>query len=205
MLIATVEVSGTAIKVTSLQKIPKGLIGGKVAIQYADDIWANLNITAVFRNGITKDVVGVADEVIIPHEVTETANRFLFMGLYGTNVNGTQAFPTIWTKLGLVYDATDPSNDPTTDDSLPVWAQIQQQIAALSQSAPVCSWSENAKNLLIQILRAGKFITDQTNAITALATELGVAEELPEADSYMDSTTAVLNISVLGRMVLGRG
>jgi len=134
MFIATVEVSGTTAKAKPSRLIPSGLVGGKVQIQYTDDIWKGLTVTAVFRNGVTKDVLDVKDEVIIPPEVTRTSDRYLLMGLYGVSADGTLIVPTLWTKLGLVHDAANPEGDSSTDASIPTWLQIQQNVTRLRNS-----------------------------------------------------------------------
>ena len=131
MIIATVEVSGTTVKTNALQRIPKGIIGAKVNITYLDDFWKTLNVTAVFRSSITKDVTNISDTVTIPPEVVDKAGDDLHMGLYGVAEDGTVALPTFWMKLGTIADAADPCGDETTDSSLPMWAQLERRIDVL--------------------------------------------------------------------------
>lgn len=131
MVIAKVTVTGTSIQTDWCKKIPQGIIGAKVQIKYADECWGLLNKTVVFRSSVTKDVLNAGDEVLVPLEVVKNAGATLFMGIYGTNADSTIAVPTFWTSLGKIQGATDPSGDPSTDPSLPVWAQMERRFEKL--------------------------------------------------------------------------
>ena len=97
--------------------------------------WDGLTKTAVFTNGrTTVDVLAAkwdGDTVTIPHEILTTAGRTARVGVYGTNASGV-VLPTIWATLGKVQPAADPSGDPSADPTLPVWAQMQEQIGDLN-------------------------------------------------------------------------
>ena len=131
MVIAKVIVDRTSIRVVSRHKIPKGIIGGKVEIEYADSTWDGLTKTAVFQGCVTKDVVDIGSEVTIPAEVVEVPGVMFFMGIYGVDADNTIAVPTMWVPLGVVHSAADPSGDTSTDPTLPVWAQLEQKYEKL--------------------------------------------------------------------------
>ena len=131
MVIAKVIVDRTSIRVVSRHKIPKGIIGGKVQIEYADDAWNGLTKTAVFQGCVTKDVVDIGSEVTIPVETVAHSGFMLFFGIYGVDVENEIAVPTIWIPLGMVQKAADPSGDTSTDPTLPVWAQLEQKYEKL--------------------------------------------------------------------------
>ena len=131
MVIAKIIVDRTAIHIAWKHKIPKGIIGGKVQIEYADDVWNELHKTAVFQGCTTKDIIDIGTEVVIPPEVVAEAGVMLFMGLYGVDANNNIALPTMWIPLGIVQNATDPSGDTSTDPTLPVWAQLEQKYESL--------------------------------------------------------------------------
>ena len=135
MLIAKIIVDRTAIRIAWKHKIPKGIIGAKVQIEYADDVWNALNKTAVFQGHTTKDIIDVDTEVIIPPEVVADAGAMLFMGLYGVDANNNIALPTMWVPLGVIQNAADPSGDTSTDSTLPVWAQLEQKYESLLSMA----------------------------------------------------------------------
>lgn len=116
-------------------KIPKGIIGAKVALWFSPE-WEGLTKTVVFRAGeATKDVLDVQDDVIIPVECTQEVGALLEIGVYGVDAENTVAIPTLWAVLGTVYDGADPSGDPSTDPQLPVWAQLLKMYEELQDEA----------------------------------------------------------------------
>ena len=127
MVIGKITVSGTNATVDWSTEIPKGLVGGKVHIEYTDDIWSELNKTVVFRGAVTRDVLDNGNEVIIPAEVLSRSGTNLFVGVYGTDAENDLGLPTFWAKLGVIRDAADPEGDPASDPSLPVWAKLLER------------------------------------------------------------------------------
>ena len=107
------------------------MIGAQVQIDYNDEIWDSLHKTVVFRGVVTKDVITDAEVITIPAEVVAKYGVVLRVGVYGVDADGNLAIPTIWADLGIVRDAANPSGDTTTDQSLPVWVQIQAMIGNL--------------------------------------------------------------------------
>lgn len=144
MVIAKIEVSGTTAKLISHTKIPKGIVGAKIQIEYSDSAWDDLCKTVVFRGGITKDIVNADAEVTIPAEVVSIAGINLSVGIYGTDVDSTVVIPTLWVDLGKVYPSADPSGDLSTNPALPVWAQLTQQyerLLDLALNPPKADWN----------------------------------------------------------------
>lgn len=99
--------------------------------------WLGLTKTAVFTSGVaTVDVPESAwrygAAVRIPHEVLALPGRHVRVGVYGTD-GARVVLPTVWADLGVVLAGVDPSGDPSTDPSLPVWAQLQGQMGDLSR------------------------------------------------------------------------
>lgn len=96
--------------------------------------WDGLTKTAVFSNGkTTVDVLAAnwdGDTVPVPHEVLAVPGRHARVGVYGADESGV-VLPTVWVSLGKVQPGADPSGDASADPSLPVWAQIQNQIGDL--------------------------------------------------------------------------
>lgn len=105
----------------------------RVEFAFSSD-WDGLTKTAVFSNGrATVDVLPAkwdGDAVDIPPEVLAVAGRYARVGVYGANASGV-ALPTVWVSLGKVQPAAEPSGDPSADPTLPVWAQLQEQIGDL--------------------------------------------------------------------------
>lgn len=135
MVIAKVIVHATSLEVAWCQKIPKGIVGAKVEIEYADEAWSVLNRTVVFQSTVTKDTLQCGTVVTIPSEVVASAGATLFMGLYGTDADNTIAIPTVWVALGIIQGATDPSGDASTNPTLPVWAQMERRFEKLMHLA----------------------------------------------------------------------
>ena len=129
MNIAHIEVSGVIAAVKDLKQIPAGLIGGTVTFDFKDDQWKHLTKTVCFVGAVAKDVVGVASAVTIPCEVLAKPGRRIAVGVYGTDAEGKVAVPTLWAELGFTQFSADPSGDTSTDPSLPVWAQLQEEAA----------------------------------------------------------------------------
>lgn len=96
--------------------------------------WDGLTKTAVFSNGkTTVDVLEAnwdGDTVPVPHEVLAVPGRHARVGVYGADESGV-VLPTVWVSLGKVQPGADPSGDASADPSLPVWAQLQNQIGDL--------------------------------------------------------------------------
>lgn len=98
------------------------------------DDWSGLAKTAVFAAGrTTVDVLESAwdgNKVVVPHEILADAGPIARVGVYGANADGL-ILPTVWVTLGKVMPAAEPSGDPGADPTLPVWAQLQNQIGDL--------------------------------------------------------------------------
>ena len=100
---------------------------------FSDD-WSGLTKTAVFSAGrTTVDVLESAwdgNKVVVPHEILADAGPIARVGVYGANADGL-ILPTVWVTLGKVMPAAEPSGDPGADPTLPIWAQLQNQIGDL--------------------------------------------------------------------------
>ena len=104
-----------------------------VEFVFSDD-WSGLTKTAVFSAGrTTVDVLESAwddNKVVVPHEILADAGPIARVGVYGANADGL-VLPTVWVTLGKVMPAAEPSGDPGADPTLPIWAQLQNQIGDL--------------------------------------------------------------------------
>ena len=104
-----------------------------VEFVFSDD-WSGLTQTAVFSAGrTTVDVLESAwdgNKVVVPHEILADAGPIARVGVYGANADGL-ILPTVWVTLGKVMPAAEPSGDPGADPTLPIWAQLQNQIGDL--------------------------------------------------------------------------
>lgn len=139
MIFATIVIDGTSAVPAIRKKIPAGIVGAKIRMEF-DKSWQGLRKMAVFQamrdaDNVTKDVLIENEEAVeIPWEVVDRPAHMLRVGVYGTSGEEDLVIPTLWADLGRVYYAADPSGDESTDPSLPVWAQLQQQVDELKQS-----------------------------------------------------------------------
>lgn len=106
-----------------------------VTVEFAfSDDWSGLTKTAVFSAGrTTADVLESAwdgNKVVVPHEILADAGPIARVGVYGANADGL-ILPTVWVTLGKVMPAAEPSGDPGAEPTLPIWAQLQNQIGDL--------------------------------------------------------------------------
>ena len=96
--------------------------------------WDGLTKTAVFSAGrTTVDVLESewdGNKVVVPHEIMADAGPIARVGVYGANADGL-ILPTVWVTIGKVMPAAEPSGDPGADPTLPIWAQLQNQIGDL--------------------------------------------------------------------------
>ena len=138
MELTTIKVSGVVARSAYGAQIPAGITGATVRFFYDDPIWDSLTKTAVFRaGGVTRDVLDVEEVVTVPWEVVAEPGSWLEVGIYGTDADNTLVIPTIWTRVGQIMDAADPSGDPGADPALPIWAQLKADVDKLKQSGGV--------------------------------------------------------------------
>lgn len=128
-----IQINKICAKLIECEPLTAGMIGKTLDVEFSAD-WQNYTKTAVFSNGDT--VIDVIESqwdgntITIPAEVLSIAGRTVIFGMYGFVVeNGTvHALPTIYAKIGIPMVGADPESDPTTNPSLPVYAQLQWEI-----------------------------------------------------------------------------
>lgn len=131
-----ITINRTCAMLDRCEQFTSGRVGARIKFSFSSE-WAGLSKTAVFTNGDTTiDVLNVADEITIPHEVLAISGKKLKVGVYGFTVddhgNIEIAIPTVYADLGKVVKGADPSGDVSADPTLPVWAQIQGIIGNLN-------------------------------------------------------------------------
>lgn len=178
MIVAKIQVTDNIAHTVYRKVITAGIIGAQVEFEYADDIWNGLRKTVVFRGSVTKDVVTDENIVTIPQEVAEKPLSPLSVGVYGVDVDGNLAIPTIWADLGAIRDAANPSSDTTTDPSLPVWAQIQGMIGNLEDL------DTDAKNNLVaavnEAMTKGGVVSSVNGKTGAVVLTAGDVHAMPD-------------------------
>lgn len=133
--------------------LTEGQVGAKVHFSF-NDHWTNMKKTAVFKRCgktiVLTDTEWDGDTVPVPPEMTEKAGQLVHVGVYGVSEDGRQITPTLYAPLGVVAKGAKPDGDPSTDPTLPVWAQIQgdldnvrDELNDVAAKAVQADWNQN--------------------------------------------------------------
>ena len=113
--------------VTNKELLTVGSAGIQVQFTLSED-WDTLSKLAVFRvgdDGLKVDVVlGESLTCVVPPEVLTQEDEVLFIGVYGTNGQGTVIIPTVWASAGVVKPGTEPNTPAEAQPTPEIWAQI---------------------------------------------------------------------------------
>ena len=113
------------------EPLTSGMVGQTIHFEYSHD-FDGLMITAVFTDGKnTINVVNPGNECVIPHEVLTTVGATVKVGIYAVK-DDELVIPTIYATIGTVLKGADPSGDISVDPTLPVWAQVQNDVGNLN-------------------------------------------------------------------------
>ena len=130
MLAAKIYVSRTDIKAEKVTPVTAGMVGAEVDVYFGRE-WDGYAKTYVWEHGgVSKDDTTCSG--IIPPEVVARSGGSLKFGVFGTKDG--KATPTLWCTVDVVKPGADPSGDETTDPTLPVWAQLREEIEKLKQT-----------------------------------------------------------------------
>ena len=198
---------GNSASCTRTERLTSGMVGLQCEFIF-DEAWDGLAKTAVFLAGNEqRDVLLTGALCTVPWEVLQHPGYQLVIGVYGSNADGTMTIPTVYTMCGSIAPGADPSGEESTDPTLPVWGQLQGMIGNLndlqtdSKDTLVDAINEAAqsggggggtssggmsvaaKNLLLTILRAGFYSSDQTSNIAALDVVLASGGSTGDGDS----------------------
>lgn len=128
----TFEFNGVRGVMTRDAPLTSGMVGRPVKLVFSPE-WDALRKTAVFRAGdVTRDVLEVSEETVIPAKVLEVPHHRLYVGIYGTNEAGDVVIPTVWAQGPMIEEGTAPSGDPSTEEENPVWQQILAMLGSLN-------------------------------------------------------------------------
>lgn len=149
-----IKVATNMASTTRCELLTKGQIGAQVQFMF-NDHWSDMKKTAVFKRcGKIIDVMDSewnGDIVTVPPEMTEEVGLQVYVGVYGVSEDGKRITPTLYAPLGVVALGAEPDGDPSTDPTLPVWAQILEKIGDLSNLT-----TEDKTNLVAAINEAAK-------------------------------------------------
>ena len=124
-----VEVAGNIARVIEKpQRITAGTVGWPIEFLF-DRPWDGLRKTAVFRvHHSTRIVENLETETTVPWELLQKPGAWLSVGVYGVNLDGSVAIPTIWANVCPISDGADPEADPGADPSLPVYQKLLDDV-----------------------------------------------------------------------------
>lgn len=115
----------------------------EVSFEFKDNLWDNLNKTAVFKHrDIVKEIILREPYVIgIPWECMQYSDEELLVGVFGES-NGEIVIPTIWDRLATVLQGTT-HGEETLNPTPSVYEQLLSQIGNLDNLT-----TEAKKNLV---------------------------------------------------------
>ena len=106
-----VRVYDRELRAIPLYPITSGSVGLPVKFTFTDE-WDGLTRTAKFRHGETvAEVELAADTSTVPATVLADPGGDLWIGVYGSDASGNIAIPTVWGKVGHIFDGVTPAGD----------------------------------------------------------------------------------------------
>lgn len=125
--------SGVDGEMTETETLTSGTVGKQVKLEFSSE-WDDLQKTVVFTAGaVTRDALWHENSLTIPHEVLAQPLQRLRVGVYGVSTDGTLIIPTVRALGPEIQPGVNPVDDPGTDPSLSIWAQMQLQLGDLTQ------------------------------------------------------------------------
>lgn len=135
MEIAKILVGSTSGGCLKRSRIPAGrVVGLTVSVEFGDPIWDDMIKTVVFRGTGSRIADFDGKTAVIPWEILAEPGTRIYFGIYGHNPETGLQIPLIEVNIGETEKATDPQTDPGTDPTLPIWAQLQEEIEQLKKS-----------------------------------------------------------------------
>ena len=127
------DINGVRAVIRKQDVLTAGMVGQQVEFRF-DESWDKMGKTAVFRAGdVTKDATVTNSIAKVPHEVL-IPGLAVEIGVYGTKDDGAIVIPTVWAKTNVVEFGADPSGEESLDPTLPIWGQLQEELAQIKES-----------------------------------------------------------------------
>ena len=118
--------------------LTSGSVGIPVTIEY-DSSWDGLTKSLVCASGkwgtssIHRTMLNIDTSATVAHEVL-IANNHLYLGVEGRNADGSLVIRTTLDECGKILPGADANADPSAIPTLPIWAQLEQQIDDLKKN-----------------------------------------------------------------------
>lgn len=136
MEVAKIFVGSTSGIARNRKRIPAGktVSGLTVSVEFTDPVWEDMIKTVVFRGTDSRIAEFDGKTAVIPWEVLTEPGVRIWFGIFGHNPETGMQLPLIEVEIGATERATDPLADPGTEPTLPIWAQLQEEIEKLKQA-----------------------------------------------------------------------
>ena len=136
MEVAKIFVASTSGIARNRKRIPAGktVSGLTVSVEFTDPVWEDMIKTVVFRGTDSRIAEFDGKTAVIPWEVLTEPGVRIWFGIFGHNPDTGMQLPLIEVDIGVTERATDPLADPGTEPTLPIWAQLQQEVDQLKES-----------------------------------------------------------------------
>lgn len=136
MEVAKIFVGSTSGIARNRKRIPAGktVSGLTVSVEFTDPVWEDMTKTVVFRGTDSRIAEFDGKTAVIPWEVLTEPGVRIWFGIFGHNPETGMQLPLIEVEIGATERATDPLADPGTEPTLPIWAQLQEEIEKLKQA-----------------------------------------------------------------------
>lgn len=136
MEVAKIFVGSTSGIARDRKRIPAGkpVSGLTVSVEFTDPVWEDMIKTVVFRGTGSRIAEFDGKTAVIPWEVLTEPGVRIWFGIFGHNPETGMQLPLIEVDIGATERATDPLADPGTEPTLPIWAQLQEEIEQLKQA-----------------------------------------------------------------------
>lgn len=171
-------VSGAQARATVTGPLTSGMVGLPVTIEY-DEAWVGLTKNLVCRcsrNGSSgeeyRSILNVENTTNVAHEVMK-AGMFLYLGVEGYNADGTLVIPTVWAMCGAIEKGANTGDDLSSDPTLPVWGQLQEQIEQIKQNGINPEQMDEIRTCVQEAIGA---VEQASNAAQSAAISAGHAE-----------------------------
>lgn len=120
-----------------------GMVGVPVRFTL-DEVWEELEKTAVFRCGGETVVTPLTETLTVPWQVLKKQGCSLHIGVYGLAADGSRAIPTVWVDMGRIQPGADPEGTPAGDPQLPMWKQaLETARLAMDLAQQVCDRADS--------------------------------------------------------------
>lgn len=138
-----------------------------VKFEFSDD-WEGLGKTAVVRAGeVSKELLVVADQIIVPAECMADAGVNLIIGVWGANAS--IELPTVWCACGEILDGTDP--DAATNHEDATTSEVAQMLA---YAEAIEEYAETLDGNVIRSVATDVTDADQYGTTSVVVTDTGV-------------------------------